>query len=292
MRAGSSVEIEHFTPAASIRGSGCSPSDGHDAEAQIARRRDVADDAARRDLGQQGGVLDGAHAVPQAIGAQDVEGGPQRVRPGRLSGVRRGPEPALAGDREGPRKQLRRIQRLAAAEADTHDAALAEPHRPLRHDLTALRGKIARDVRGEAYLHPVPLTRLIRPGAVALEDLLPGRPPPRRLRRREDRLDVHATLRGRLRRVVHDDLVEVAGATQEAGHGDPGLDELREVDGSMERRRTCFGGGRRAQAIATSDLPQSRRTHRRLKVDVQFGLRVGRGPSYLRGSLPPARHTR
>ena len=56
---GSSDEIEHFTPAASIRGSGCSSKDGTTPRSTL-----LAEIAARGDLGEQRGVLDGAHAVP------------------------------------------------------------------------------------------------------------------------------------------------------------------------------------------------------------------------------------
>ena len=141
MSTGSSDEMEHLTPAASIRGSGCSASEGDDAEEHVARRRHVADDAARGDLGEQRGVLDGAHAVPQAVGVQDVEGAAHGGRPGDLAGVRRGLEPALAGEGERPLEQLGRVPVLAAAEADAHDAALAVLHRPAHEVLGDLHGE-------------------------------------------------------------------------------------------------------------------------------------------------------
>jgi len=59
----------------------------HDAEEHVARGRHVADDAARDDLGEQRGVLDGAHAMPQAVGVQHVERAAHGGRPGDLTGT-------------------------------------------------------------------------------------------------------------------------------------------------------------------------------------------------------------
>ncbi len=81
MSTGSSDEMEHLTPAASMRGSGCPSREGATPRSTLLRGRHVADDAARRDLGEQRRVLHGAHAVPQAVGAQHVERRAHRAGP-------------------------------------------------------------------------------------------------------------------------------------------------------------------------------------------------------------------
>ena len=139
---GSSEEIEQRTPAASIRGSGCSASEGTTPSSTLpvgVTSQTMPRAAISR---EQRGVLDRAHAVPQAIGVQHVESAAHGGRPGDLAGVRRGPEPALAGQSERPREQLGRVPVLATPQADAHDAALAVLHRPAHQLLGDLHGEI------------------------------------------------------------------------------------------------------------------------------------------------------
>src|SRR5450756_650130 len=141
---------------------------GHDAEEHVARGCHVADDAARDDLGEQRGVLDGAHAVPQAVGVQHVERAAHGGRPGDLTGVRRGLEPALAGEGERPREQLRWVPVLAAPQADADHAALAVLYRPAHQVLGDLHGKVACDVWGEADVDAVDLSCLVGAATVSV----------------------------------------------------------------------------------------------------------------------------
>ena len=92
--AGSSVEIEQRTPAATSRGSGCSASDGDGARAEVRERAHVEHDAAAGELAHQPGVLDGADAVAQPVGAERLERAAHGRRAGDLARMRHRAEAA------------------------------------------------------------------------------------------------------------------------------------------------------------------------------------------------------
>ena len=94
--AGSSVLIEHSTPAASIAGNGWLSMTSDRTRAQVRDRAHVADDAARRDLGEQCGIVTshGCRAVADR----------RRARRSRRGWTRRLRSHPRAAPNRGPRR--------------------------------------------------------------------------------------------------------------------------------------------------------------------------------------------
>ena len=225
--------------------------------------------------------------MPEAVGAELLERAAHRRRPGDLAGVRDRGEAQLAREREGRLVRLGRELGLEAAEPDADDAALAVGGR-VAHDLLGLvEREAADDVGRQPHLDAVQLARLLRPVAVAAEDLVPADPAPHALARREDPLEVDRAVRGGLGRVVDDDLAEVLRRLQRVRGQDPDLDEVREVAEVVELGEPLLGLGRERVVVAPRDLEQRRRPHRPLEVDVQLDLRIAH--SRQRGSRKVAR---
>ena len=114
----------------------------------------------------------------------------------------------------------------------------------------------------------VQLTGLVRPVAVAGVDLVPVDAAPGAFGRREDALDIDGTVRGRLARVVDDDLAEVLVAPERIRREHPDLDEVPEVAEVIEGRELLLGIDRQGVVVAARDLEQRRRPHRSFEVDV------------------------
>ena len=92
------MEIEQGTPAATRCGRGCSSSEA----TALVRRFEIGQTSrtigAIRELADERGILDGADAVPDPLGAERLERAADRRRPGDLAGVRHRREPLGAGD--------------------------------------------------------------------------------------------------------------------------------------------------------------------------------------------------
>ena len=137
--AGSSVEIEQTAPAATSWGSGCSSSD----ETARVRRFEIGQTSrtirAGSDLAQEPGILDGADAVAQSVGAERFERSAHGCGPGHLARVGYRGESQVARQGEGGLVGLGRILGLHSAETDAENAAVAVfggvadgPHAPRR----------------------------------------------------------------------------------------------------------------------------------------------------------------
>ena len=173
--AGSSVEIEHCTPASSSVGSGWSASV---ATAPV-RRFESGQTSSTRPRpaisAHQAGVLDGADAVPDAVGVQRLDRALHAGRAGHLAGVRHARQAQVARQLERVDVQLGRVLGLEPAEADAEHAAVAVPAAVRTVSMRLLLREAARDVGRQADLDAVPLARLVDTVAEAGEDLVPGR---------------------------------------------------------------------------------------------------------------------
>ncbi len=118
------------------------------------------------------------------------------------------------------------------------------------------------------------LLGLLRPVAVAAEDLVPAHAAPDALGRREDALDVDRAVCGRLGGVVDDDLPEIVGCSQCVRGQDPDLDEMGEVAVLVERGEPLDCVGRKRVVVAARDLEQRLRPDRGLQMDVELDLWV------------------
>ena len=221
MSTGSSLPMEHLTPAASMAGSGCPSSERTTPVRRLLTG--VTSQTMPRSASSASSAGSSTARTPcrrrsacRSSSAERMEAGA-----GRLAGVRRRLEPALPRDGERPRERGGREPVFAAAQADAGHAALAVPDGPLRELLADLGREVARDVRREADLHAVGLTGLVGAVAVALEHLLPRRAAQHRLRGREQRLGVEAALSRQLAGVVDDDLAEVAAGRSTPRRLDP-----------------------------------------------------------------------
>ncbi len=221
------------------------------------------------------GILDGADAVPDAVGVQRVEGAADRGRSGALAGVGHRAEAQRARECEGRRERLGRG--LEAAEADGQHAPLAVAGAPTDGLLGEAWAVGARDVGREEDLDAEPLAGLLGALAVALEDLVPGDAAHGRLGRREDAFEVDRAQSGGLGRVVDHDLTEVGGRLQGRRRGQPDVEEVREVAEPAELGEALDTVGRQAVAVAAGDGEQCDRPHGALEVDVQLDLGKRRG---------------
>src|SRR5581483_1102816 len=163
-----------------------------DPRTDVADEAGVEDDAAVGELAQDALVLDRADPVPEPVGAEVVERAADRLRPDDLARVRDRAQTLREREPERVGVELGGELPLEPPEADGDDAALAEPRR-------------------------VPdgvLRRLLDAVAVALEDDLVRDAAPELLRRREDALHVHGSLRRGLRGVLDEDAAEIVGRPQ------------------------------------------------------------------------------
>ncbi len=146
-------------------------------------------------------------------------------------------EPERARECERRLVRLGRELGLEPAEADAHDAAVAETSSPLDGQARLLLGEAARDVRSQSNLDAVALARRVRAVADPSVDLVPGAAAPdAALGRAEDPLEVDAAACALgLLRIVDDDLSEVGGGPQRVRGQHPDLDEVREVAEAVER---------------------------------------------------------
>ena len=148
--------IEHSTPAASIAGSGmgldaCRPRGC--ARSRPGTRRRRCPRAASSS--SSAGIVDGADAVPEPVGAERVERAADRRDAFGLAGVRYRTEPAVLRDAERGRERLGREPGLAAAEPDGDDAAVAVLDRVARGLDRGLEREAARDVGRQPDLDAV-----------------------------------------------------------------------------------------------------------------------------------------
>ena len=177
---------------------------------RFGERAHVEDGAAAGELADEAGVVDGADAVADPVGAEALERGAHGFCAGQLAGVRHRSDATRARDREGALERLGRIFEAADPEAD--DAAVSVLDRESGDRLRLLRGVHRRDVGRESHLDAVQLPRFARPVAVAGEDLVGVEATPEA--RREDRLEVDGAVRGGFGRIVDDDLAKVVVSTE------------------------------------------------------------------------------
>ena len=274
--AGSSVEIEQRTPAATSRGSGCSCQRRDGAGAEVRERADVEHGAAAGELPDEARILLGADAVAQPVGAERLERAAHGRGARHLARVRDRAEPERLRQHEHLRVRLGRVLRLEPAETDADDAAVAEARRPLHRRPRLVHREAARDVGREADLDAVQLARRVGAVAEALVDLLPVAAAAHPLGRAEDPLEVDGAVRRRLGRVVDDDLAEVLGPLQRVRRQDPDLDEVAEVAEAVELRQPLDRVGRKRVVVPARDLQQRRRADGSFQVHVQLDLRVRR----------------
>ena len=196
---------------------------------------------------------------------------------GNLAGMGNGRDPAFPGEGERRCVRLRRKLRLKPAKPNTDNTTIAITDGVTSRGLGKLQREATRDIRGEANLDAVQLTRLFGAIAIPLEDGLPGDSANYRLGRREDPLYVDRTVPGSLSRVVDHHLAEVVRGTQGGRGHHPHFDEVREVAKPEEIGQALDRIGRQGHVIAPRDLEQSRRTYGALEVDVQLNLGIRHG---------------
>ena len=212
--AGSSVEIEHCTPASSSVGSGWSARGRDGAGAQVREGAGrVEHDSAAGDLRPPvRSPRPARNPVPDPVGVQRLDRALHAGRARHLAGVRHARQPEVA-------RQLERVETYSSGGYSAWSPPRPTPSTPRsrvqggganRLERLLLR-EAARDVGRQADLDAVPLARLVDAVAEPGEDLVPGRPAAHPLGRREDRLEVDGAVRGRLGCVVDRDLAEVVG---------------------------------------------------------------------------------
>ena len=159
-----------------VGGQGRDGAGGH-----VGGRADVQHHAPPGQVAQQRRVLGGADAVPDPGRAQQVQGGPDQVRPLDLAGVRDGGQAAVPGQREHLGVQLGRNSPSRPGPARRRPAGVGHGlPGGLRHQLGR---EPAADVGGQPDVHAVPLAGLLGAVAVAGEHLGPARAPADRLGR-------------------------------------------------------------------------------------------------------------
>lgn len=99
---------------------------GHGTGPEVRGGTDVQHGAAPDELTEEHGRLDGANAVAQPIGVQDLQASADRRLARHLAGVRNGAQATVADDAEGPGERLGRVERLQAAEPQPGHAAIPE----------------------------------------------------------------------------------------------------------------------------------------------------------------------
>ncbi len=259
MSTGSSDEMEHLTPAPSMRGSGCSSSDGATPRSTLLRgvtsqtmpraaisARSAGSSTARTPCRRRSACSTSSAPRTDAGPATSPACGAALSPPSRASANGR------ANSSGGNRCSL--PPRLMPTTPRSRNFT-AQPTR-----CSAISTGKSRVMSGrEADVDAVDLARLVGAAAVALEGLLPRRAPHHRLRGREQRLGVEAALRLEVGGVVHHDLVEVALAAQRLRRLDPDADEVVEVPGPAEAGEPGLGLRRQAHVVAARDLEQARR---------------------------------
>src|SRR5712692_571236 len=146
--------------------------------------------------------------MPDPVSAEYFERAAHRGGSVGLAGVRNRAEAAIPCPRERPFIKLRRVLALRAAEPDPHDAAASVRDGVPDGLIGCLDREAAHDIGGQPDLDAMRLPRLLGAVTVACEDLLVGNAAAGRLRRGEDALQVDRAMRGRLGRVINDDLPE------------------------------------------------------------------------------------
>ncbi len=272
---GSSVEREQRTPAATSSGRGCSASEGTTATRTFDTGQTSSTVPRSLSSWTRSGVLDGADAVAQPVGLEEMDSVPDRVRRAQLAGVRHGAEAAVARAPEDVLVEMRRILELERAETDTDDASVAVADGVAQAVVHLFRRGVPREIRSEPHLEAVRLARLLDAVAEALVDRLPRHAAAHELQRREDAFDIDGAVLHRLAGVVDGDPPEVVGSAQARRHHQPHVDEVGEI-----REAELVGepfGRRRGErdVVALRDREQRFRAQRALEVDVQLDLRIG-----------------
>src|SRR4029453_18218652 len=284
--AGSSVEMEHRTPASSRCGSGWSASDCTAPvrtfeTGQTSRTIRRSPSSASRSRSSIARIPWRMRSAPRASSAPRIEAGPAP-----LPGVGHRAEAFCANALEHRCVVLRRVFGLEAAEADADHAAIAVFDGIPQHLIGLLVRSSSKDVGRKANLDTVELAGLPRAVAVAAEHRLPVDTAACPLGRREDPFDVDGAVLGGFRGVVDHDLVEVVAALQRVRREDPALDEGREGPVLIELCGAADGVGRKRVVVTPRDLEQRVRPHGPLQVDVELDFRQG----YSGPSVPAAAH--
>src|SRR5439155_2791138 len=177
--------------------------------AQVGNRAGTAHRPAPGDLTDEAGIVLGANAMTQAVGAEHVERSAHRGRPDDLPGVRHRAQAFGLRQRERRLVGLWRILGLEPAEADADDAAVAVARGPTNGGDRLVERVATWNVRCQSHFDAVPLAGLLGPTTDALEHLLPVEAATDAFGRREDAFDVDGAVLLRLGSVVDDDLMEV-----------------------------------------------------------------------------------
>ncbi len=129
-----------------------------------------SDGLAPREIVDERVVLERAHAVTDALRAQDVERLAHALRAGSFAGVRDDVQPFDPRDVERLGKQPGRILRLVAAEADAHDAEVAQLGGVIGAGNRVLGAEVARQVGNKCYAKAVIAPRFVEDAAHAGDD--------------------------------------------------------------------------------------------------------------------------
>src|SRR5579884_359021 len=250
-----------------------------DAQAEIAGRAEFQGNLSLFQVRYQLGVFDGAHAMPQAFGAQGVQRAPHAFGADRLSSVGNAVQARLPRLLEVGRVWLRRVALLRAAQPQ-RDYALV--HALLRHrnrvfGASAIQGlvaNIAHDIEDPAYLHaklglrPLPPAREAREVGIERDAEREG------VRAGgEGHLGIAHVLARHIRSELVSDQFIILRRLEAARDGEVDFDEVQEVAESEPALHLLHRAHGQCNAVALRQRQQRCRLYRPFQMYMQFRLR-------------------
>ena len=245
---------------------------GNDAEHDVRRRADVETNSGGRELFDETGHFERAHAVLDAMRTQEVDRVLHEPTGLEFTSVGRDQQAAVSGDAEAFDEVLRRVADFVVVQTE------ADHTDPVVDRLQCKRQ--LRERNGRGFVVEDPVDRRHEPNANAVtsrgfveagEDGLPGglvAAPDCAMRTRpERRLDVDRPVVGCVLADLVGEAVPVLAATEEAGRSQTHFAERREAAVATDR-------GQRF-AVLLRKGSDRRRPHRLLEMEVQMALRKG-----------------
>src|SRR3954470_7023087 len=240
------------------------------AEDDVAGRAALEDDPALGDLGDEPGVLDRPHAVPEP-GDRQVERGAAALGAGPLAGVDAAAEPGGGGDRVGLGERARRVAGLVAGHLEADDVRVRARGGVAGDPQRLLDAEVADAREEDPRLDAVTGAGVVDPGRDPGEVVLVREADERGVVGRGDQLDVDRALRGARGEVLGGDVAVVLGGADDARRHVVGLQEVEEVapGEAVGAREDAVW---HPEPVALGDPADEVRGRGALEVDVQLRL--------------------